>query len=234
MWLDPSGAANNTCPMCRYVFFPKQLRPYLEHGIFDGDELTPAAVLASIDSEPRDTGPRFARFPDEESDLSSVSEYTVDEEEERRSVDFESIKALCETYCRRLDLTSSPRVLAVSEHFAKTVYDSCLFTYRTLSNLVAFTVLVVSHIMGVPRSLFRVSRVTEVDDRVIFGLYKFFSNLRDHRLFFDEEILGIIDRGGFETVLTYLPEQRGLFFAEESRELIERGGFEAFRNLPVW
>ena len=234
-WLDPSGAANNSCPMCRYVFFPKQPRPHLENEISDGDDLTPAAVLASLDSEPTDTGLRFSAFSwDSESVMSSDSEYIVDGEEDR-SLDFETIKILCETYCRGLDLASSPRVMAISEHFARKVYDFRLFRYRRLKNLVAFSVLVVSHIMGVPKSLFQVSRVTEVDDRAIFGLYKFFLYLRYRRdMLLDEEILGMIDRGDFETVLTYLPEERGLFFAEESRELAERGGFEAFRTLPVW
>ncbi|KAF6238947.1 hypothetical protein HO173_002819 [Letharia columbiana] len=36
-WLDPTGAANNSCPVCRYVFFPAQPRPYLEHGIIEED-----------------------------------------------------------------------------------------------------------------------------------------------------------------------------------------------------
>ncbi len=29
---------NNTCPVCRYEFFPAQPRPYLEHGIMDDEE----------------------------------------------------------------------------------------------------------------------------------------------------------------------------------------------------
>ena len=232
-WLDPSGAANNTCPMCRYVFFPKQPRPHLEHGIFDGDDLTPAAVLASNDSEPIDTGPLLSAFSsDSESDMSSDSEYT---DEERRSFDFETIRVLCETYCRGLEFASSPRMMAVSEHLARKGYDSWRFGYRRLPNLVAFTVLVVSHIMGVPRSLFQVARVAEVDDRIIFAIYRIFLRSEIHREgLLDEEIVGMIDRGDFETVLTYLPEERGLFFAEENRELIERGGFEVFRSLPVW
>lgn len=36
-WLGPTGAANNSCPLCRRVFFPEQPQPYLEHGsIEDG------------------------------------------------------------------------------------------------------------------------------------------------------------------------------------------------------
>ena len=34
IWLE----TNNTCPICRREFFPAQLRPYLEHGIMDGQE----------------------------------------------------------------------------------------------------------------------------------------------------------------------------------------------------
>ena len=165
--------------------------------------------------------------------MSSDSEYI--EGEERRSLDFETIRALCETYCRGLELASSPRVMAVSEHLARKGYDSWLLGVRRLPNLVAFTVLVVSHIMGVPRSLFQVARVAEVDDRILFAICRVFLRVGSHREgLLDEEILGMIDRGDFETVLTYLPEERGLFFAEDNRELIERGGFEVFRSLPVW
>ena len=34
IWLEK----NNTCPICRREFFPAQPRPYLEHGIMDGQE----------------------------------------------------------------------------------------------------------------------------------------------------------------------------------------------------
>ena len=37
-WLNPTGAARNSCPLCRFIFFPAQSRPYLEHGIFEGDQ----------------------------------------------------------------------------------------------------------------------------------------------------------------------------------------------------
>lgn len=37
-WLNPTGAAHNSCPLCRYVFFPARPRPYLEHGSFEDDE----------------------------------------------------------------------------------------------------------------------------------------------------------------------------------------------------
>ena len=231
-WLDPSGAANNTCPMCRYVFFPKRPRPYLEHGVFGRDDLTPAAVLASRDSEPTDTGPWISEFPsDSESDMSSDSEFARDEE--RRSPDFETIRTLCETYCRGLDLASSPRVMAVSEHFARKAYDAIIFRWCRVPELVAFAVLVVSHIMGVPRSLFQVARVAEVSDHRVFQLYRILliTGIHGH-LVFDAEMLRIIDRGDFVTVLSYLPEYRGLFFAEESRELIERGGIEVFYRRP--
>ena len=229
-WLDPSGAANNTCPMCRYVFFPKRPRPYLEHGIFDGDDLTPAAVLASDDSEPTDTGPSS----ESESVTSSDSEHIADEEEDDRSLDFETIRALCETYCQRLDLASSPRVMAVSEHLARKIYVGWLSGHR-LPHLVAFAVLLVSHIMGVSRSLFQVARVADVDDRVVFDHYRFFLHLglnRDRLL--DEEILGMIDRGDLETVLNSMPEEEDLFLPEESGALAERGGLEAYNGRFVW
>lgn len=41
-WLNPTGAANNSCPLCRYVFFPAQPRPYLEHGVFEDGQIDEA------------------------------------------------------------------------------------------------------------------------------------------------------------------------------------------------
>ena len=38
-WLDPTGGASNSCPVCRHKFFPAQPRPYLEHGIIEDDDV---------------------------------------------------------------------------------------------------------------------------------------------------------------------------------------------------
>ena len=235
-WLDPSGAANNTCPMCRYVFFPQQPQPNFDLGFFDGDDLTPAAVLASHDSEPVDTGPAFTTFePYAESDISSESEWAEDGMSERGSNDLPMIRNLGETYCRSLDFAPHlSRVMAVTEHLAWKNYQSWLFAESSGSHIVAFTVLAVSHIMGVPRSLFQVSRATLVDDHVIFGLYRLLRRSRGYLAeLLDEEALGIIDRGDFETVSSYLPEVPALFFPEESDALIARGGIEAY-DRSVW
>lgn len=36
-WLDPMDNAKNSCPLCRFSFFPAQPRPYLEHGVMGDD-----------------------------------------------------------------------------------------------------------------------------------------------------------------------------------------------------
>ena len=230
-WLDPSGAANNTCPMCRYVFFPPQPRPNFDLEFLE-DDLTPAAVLALNDSEPVDTGPAFITFdPYVESDMSRESESPVDGEEERMSRDLETIKTTCEIYCRELDLDSNPTVMAVSQHLAIKHYHSWLFLDSSGAHIVAFIVLVASHLMGVPRSLLQVSRALLVDDFTIFRIYRYFLHSRETRAeLLDEETLGMIDRGDFETVSTYLPDEPTLFLPEESGALIGRGGIEAYER----
>ena len=226
-WLDPSGAANNTCPMCRYVFF-------------DVDDLTPAAVLASSDSEPMDSGVPFLLYADEPdhsglTDEPDDSEDTEDEEEALMTSDLAWMRNECEVYCQRLDLASSPRVMAVSEHLARKIHHSWLFMRHRETIIVAFTVLLASHIMGVPRSLLQVSNASFVDDRILFGIYRFFLHSGVYRgELLDEETLGMMDRGDLETVLTYLPEERGLFLPEESDTLNERGGLETYRRRVFW
>lgn len=37
-WLSPTGAAGNSCPLCRVVFFPVQPRPYMEHEMMGDNE----------------------------------------------------------------------------------------------------------------------------------------------------------------------------------------------------
>ena len=44
IWLK----TNNTCPVCRHEFFPAQPRPFLEHGIMDGQEDDEAADQSSF------------------------------------------------------------------------------------------------------------------------------------------------------------------------------------------
>ena len=212
--------------MCRYVFF-------------DGDDLTPAAVLASSDSEPLVplvTEPAFfGVFSDNESDSSSDSECEFDEEEEStRSLVFEQLKIWCETFCRRLDLAS--RVARVTEHLARRIYVFRLFEPSySLRVLAALSVLVGSHLMDVPRSRSEVAMRTEVDGRELLRLYRvFWHSRRRPELFFDVEILGMIGRGGPQIVQGYLPEIRDLVTDEEILAMIDRGQTEpVIPDLPL-
>lgn len=210
--------------MCRYVFF-------------DADDLTPAAVLASNDSEPIVTEPTFSGFDSvSESDMSSESEYELDEEEERRrSLVFDQLKAWCETYCQRLDLASSPRVARVTECLAMRIYVFRLLEPCCLTNLAALSVLVGSHLMDMPRSRSEVAMMTEVDDRELLRLYRLFWH-SPHRpeIFFDVHFLGMIGRGGPQIVQSYLPEVRDLVSDEEILAMIDRGQTEPVTtDLPL-
>ena len=234
-WLEPIGAAND-CPMCRYVFFPQQPRPHLADWIFDGEDLTPAAVLASMyDSEPIDTGPAFSRFSSySESDVNSDSEHLVDEGEEHwRSLTFETIENLCGTYCRRLDLASSPRVTRVTEYLAWKIYGARLFEPCPPTILAAFSVLVGSHLMDVPRTLSQVAMMTEAYEDEIFRLHRLFQHSPRRDEVFDAEILEMIGRGDHQPVLGYLTKSRDLFSDEEILEMVDMCDVDDIRSqLP--
>lgn len=231
-WLDPSGAANNTCPLCRYVFFAKQPESHLGRGNFDEDDLTPAAVLASNDSESMDPILHTDEFdPWQVTDESDDPEDTEDYEDLMRS----NLAMTCENLCQGLDLGSSPRVVEVSIHLAKKIYLTWRWMDRNNASIEAFAVLLASHMMGVPRSLFQVSNASLVDEQTLFNTYRFFLRSRAHRAeLLDEEILDMMDRDDLETVLSHLPEDRGLFLPEESAALDERGGLEAYRLGVAW
>ncbi|CAD6580019.1 MAG: transcription initiation factor IIB [Alectoria sarmentosa] len=288
-WLGPTGAANNSCPVCRFVFFPAQPRPYLEHGVIDGDQ-TDMADIGGYESYGYDDYPpwidyisRFSgntpmapqwRFHswdsgaengneeahEEESSEDIIPEPPVqantlrrsarlrgiapehpeqaniprrstrqqdiapnDEEEMREEyweeeeiamsdvdhhsiTDLQTVKAMCETYCYRLNLNSNPRAIDISQHLAGKIYVACLLAAHAPSSIAAVSVYLTSHLVGAPKSRHLVSRMSGVAAGVISRLYWSLYPVRVRAEFIDEEMLALIDRGDVETVLGFLPE----------------------------
>ena len=163
--------------------------------------------------------------------MSSDSEYLFAQEEEGwRTRDYETIMDRSEIYCRRLDLASSPRVTRVTEYLARKIYESRLFEPCCAVTLAAFSVLVVSHLMDVPRTLSQVTMMTGVDDRELFRLYRLFQHSPRRAELFDAQILGMIGRGGPRVVLSYLPEIRGLFSDEEILAMVDMDDVDSIRS----
>ena len=193
-WLDPLGVANNSCPVCRYVFFPAQPRPYLEHGTFDGDDWIPATA--------------------EDESAEMMYEDNIEEDESvgdmRLRREIATLYSMCDTYCQRLDLAPIIRVTDVSEHLARRIFVLRLFDYRDVSSLAAVSVLVASHLLYVPRTVRQVSMMSGVAVSEIRRLYRLFRLIPDLADFIDEDMLTVIDDSGdLEAVLSYLCIDRG-------------------------
>lgn len=134
-------------------------------------------------------------------------EIAPDEIRHYNPTDLETIKTMCETYCHRLDLASrSSRVITVSQHLAGNIHVACMFHFCGPSPMAAVAVFVASHLLGVPTTLLRVSMMSGVDGCDILSLYRlFFFSLIEADLI-DDEILAMVGRGDFNTVLGYLPD----------------------------
>lgn len=235
-WLDPADVGNNSCPLCRHVFFPAQPQPYFEHGIVTegNDDLNPADVTGyeyghtypewlDIDAfsqfqigngnEEEQHEENAAEEVDEEGELEMQDErieeheIAADDIRHHNLADLDTIKTMCETYCHRLDLaSSSSRVISLSQHLAQNIHVACMFHFCGPSSMAAVSVFVASHLLGVPRTLFRVSMMSGVDGCDILPLYRLFLFSLIEADLIDDEILAMVGRGDFNTVLGYLPD----------------------------
>ena len=137
-WLDPAGAANNSCPLCRKELFPAQPRPWLEDevvevdpfawagwpdyladsedGRFEGYEL----YSESDDPEPllHANGPVFEEEEEIEEE-ESEEEFPIREHARPDPSNLETIKIMCETYSLRLNLPPYFSVTAISQSLAR-------------------------------------------------------------------------------------------------------------------
>lgn len=134
-------------------------------------------------------------------------EIASDDIRHHNPAELEGIETMCETYCHRLDLASgSTRVISLSQHLARRIHVACMFYFCSPSSMAAVSVFVASHLLGVPRTLFRVSMMSGVDGCDILPLYRLFLFSLIEADLIDDEILAMVGRGDFNTVLGYLPD----------------------------
>lgn len=236
-WLNPTGAANNSCPLCRHVFFPAQPRPYLEHEVREEDQSSMVNIGAYNIPGPADHSLRSPNhapitpdwsFERSFADILPISTLqqriaqnaenerleAIMAEEEDALIEIlnsdvterQMVKAMCETYCHRLNLTSSPIAIPLSQHLAAKMYLVCRYEHASKSASAAVSVFVASHLIGAPRTPHWVSMMCGIDAGVITGLYWFIRRALARVDLVDEDMLTLIDRGDLETVLGFLPE----------------------------
>lgn len=198
-WIDPTGGASNSCPLCRYVFFPAQPRPYLEHGVIGDDEDLPLV-----------THEGFGGYV--VTDTRDDDEEVTEEDTEEGEPDLETIKTMCETYCYRLSLTTNSRAIELSQRIAQHILEDTGVAERpgdfSMTSIAAVSVFATSHLIGAARTQEWVSMNSGIPIGYIAGLYWYITHPHDFGDLIDEEMLAMINRGDRETVLGFLPEAR--------------------------
>lgn len=232
-WLDPTDGAND-CPLCRYIFFPAQPRPYLEHGVIEDEGLdrlvsreednvedigrpnssdySPTYWNQDLIYRARDIGgfdisgivPTVLNHDLINREIRAMEEAGRRDANHHNAPGLQTVKDMCETYCRRI--THSSRVTDISQHFAEKIFIACLLAGHSLPSIAAVSVYVSTHLTGMPRTPHSVSMTSGVDADVIKHLYGFVCPARVRAELFDGEMLALIERGDLETVLGFLPE----------------------------
>lgn len=207
-WLDPTGNAANTCPVCRHVFFPAQPRPYLEHGVIGDDEGSP---LDTPEDSPLGPPEGFGGYV--VSDTRDDDEEVTEEDTEDDGSNLETIQNMCVTYCYRLSLNNNiSRAIELSQRIAHHILEDTSLAVRpagySLASIAAVSVFATSHLLGAPKTEERVSMNSGVTIGAIAGLYWYVTHPHDFGELIDEEMLAMIGRGDRETVLGFLPVAR--------------------------
>lgn len=147
--------SNNTCPMCRHVFFPAQSRPYLEHGIMESQTRHATNQDGASRSQTLN-GP-----------IDDIMEF------------WWKMTSLCEGYCAQLDL---PDIGHVADYL---VYNLLISrdTNAILQNdsdhhIVAVGIYLASYFKGQPRSPREISEVIpDVDGDHLCAIYHLLADL---------------------------------------------------------
>ncbi|CAD6583177.1 MAG: hypothetical protein ASARMPRED_001251 [Alectoria sarmentosa] len=132
--------SNNTCPMCRHVFFPAQSRPYLEHGIMEGQTDRVQTNRAQTVRGQIFSGP-----------VSGVLDYLGE------------IGHLCDRYCTQLGLRPGIAHLAKSV-FANLVEPgsaNAIIQPHGDDCVIAVSIYIASHLAGHPRCSPEISTVMD-------------------------------------------------------------------------
>ena len=179
-WLDPAGAAKNSCPVCRHVFFPLvvQPRPYLEND----------------DSEPSDEDDESSS-DDEETEAEEPNDEEESATRDRHHHYIVDLVSMCETYCYRLRLDSIPSAIDISVRIAERIHFSCILVGHSTASVAAVAVFVAAHVVGAPKAVRWVSMMSGVEVDAISNIYSWLHGARDRVGLVDEETLAMVDRG---------------------------------------
>lgn len=151
---------NNTCPMCRHVFFPAQSRPYLEHS--DTEDET--------DHGQTDRG-LVLNGP-----ISGILDFLGD------------MRRLCDDYCTQLSLQPGTSHIAgcLVANLLEPGPSSAILQYYSDEYVVAVSIYMASHLTGHARSAREISGVIDdVDGHEIRGIYH---RLMSRRVIIDDGI----------------------------------------------
>ncbi len=133
---------NNSCPCCRREFFPAQPRPYLEHGVMEGQE---------------------------DEDQEDEDQEDEDQENEELPPDRPDLERLCEDYCSQLCLDR--RTANVAKVISLNVLPVGILSHMVIESLdnvlAAVSIYITSCISGHPRSPREILRVRDMfGDRI--------------------------------------------------------------------
>lgn len=149
--------SNNTCPMCRHVFFSTQSSPCLEQGIVEGQIGHVQPNQAGMSRIQILTGP-----------VSGVLDFCG------------KITRLCDDYCAQLYL--EPRITRVATHVVYGLLDSgpsnAILQDDSDDHVVAVSICIASLLMGHPRTFREISGVIDnVDARYVRSTYNLLGDL---------------------------------------------------------
>lgn len=140
---------NNTCPVCRHVFFPAQPRPYLEHGIMT--DLDP-------DFSPAQSQPSLDHFIMEDVDPCRAERVWHD-------------------ICNAIGL--SDRIVAFAWQLTYRLNNMESFNRDPLDCLGGVAIYIMSHILGEPRTLQVVAAAVRTQPDDLESVYRALHPIRD-------------------------------------------------------
>ena len=174
--------SNNTCPMCRHIFFPAQSRPYLEHGIMEGQADSVQTNRAQTVRGQIFSGP-----------ISGVLDFLGE------------IGHLCDRYCTQLGLR--PGIAHLAGGIFANIVDpgpsNAILQHHSDDALIAVSIYIASHFAGHPRCSLEISTV--MDDVGWLHICNTYNLLRDQSRITDNGIRDELNEDLNVQTLTWPP-----------------------------
>lgn len=168
-WLDPGGAAKNSCPICRHVFFPEEEEEVeVEEETLSDDEETEVQEDANDEEE--------------SASRDQIRHYNPE------------LVSMCESYSYRLHLDTIPLAINVSIRIAARIYFCCRLSGHSTTSIAAVAVFVASHVVRAPKIVHWVSVMSGVEVDTIVNVYSWLHGARDRVEIVDEETLAMVGR----------------------------------------